>query len=68
MEILLPIVTFLIVAAVLLAVFALTGKRQDRNYTLYQSRLEAIQQAAQRGNVSQELQVLRDELLSITRE
>ncbi len=54
--------TFLIVALIALAAAFLTGSG-DRERTVA-NRLEAIQKSTNRGNVSLELQVVRDELLS----
>lgn len=62
MQLLLAALTFLIVAAILLASFALsTGRNVDN---VVRQRLEAIERSEKRGNASLELKLTRDEMLS----
>lgn len=62
MELLLAALTFLIVASILLASFALAGGGKADN--IVRSRLESIERSARRKNPSLELKLLRDETLS----
>ncbi len=62
MAVLLAALTFLIVAAICVAMALLTG--MDRHEALVRKRLEAVQKAEKRGHVSLGLKLVRDELLS----
>ncbi|HUI42847.1 MAG TPA: type II secretion system F family protein [Terriglobia bacterium] len=62
MTFLLAALTFLIVAMILVAAFALAGGSKQEN--VVRARLEAIEKGARRGNVSPELDLVRSELLS----
>lgn len=62
MELLLAALTFLIVATILVASFALAGGGKVDN--VVRDRLESIERSTRRKNPSLELQLVRDELLS----
>lgn len=62
MALLLAVLTFLIVACIVMAgwLTALSGTKQD----VIGQRLEAVRQVERRGDISTEVQILRDEMLS----
>lgn len=62
MAALLSVITFLVVAVVLLMLVLLAGR--PRREEIIQARLEAVQKAQKRDSASPELQIIRDELLS----
>ncbi len=62
MALLLAIVTFLIVACVVFVVWLIVGSGAKQD--IIRERLEAVRQVERRGNLSPDLQILRDELLS----
>ena len=62
MALLVAIVTFLIVACVVFAIWLAVGGATTQD--IVRQRLEAVRQTERRGNVSPEVQILRDELLS----
>ena len=62
MQFFLAALTFVIVAVILVASFALAGGSKQEN--LVRARLEAIEKGARRGNTTPELELVRDELLS----
>ena len=62
MQFFLAALTFLIVAAILVASFVLAGGSKQENTV--RARLEAIEKGARRGTSSAELELIRDELLS----
>ena len=62
MALLVAIVTFLIVACLVFAIWLAVGGANTQD--IVRQRLETVRQAERRGNVSPEVQILRDELLS----
>jgi tight adherence protein B len=62
MALLLSILTFLIVVAILALVWMFVGT--DANQELVRRRMESVRKAEQRGNVSLNLKLVRDEMLS----
>ena len=62
MALLVAILTFLIVGCVVFALWLAVGGGAEQD--VIQQRLEAVRQTERRGNVSLEVQILRDEMLS----
>lgn len=62
MALLIAVLTFLLVAAILVFVWVSMGR--DKNQELVRRRLESVQRAEKRGEVSLSLKLVKDEMLS----
>ena len=62
MALLLSIMTFLIVVAIIALIWMFVGT--DANQEVVRRRMESVRKAEQRGNVSLNLKLVRDEMLS----
>lgn len=62
MALLIAVLTFLLVAAILVFVWVSMGR--DKNQELVRRRLESVQRAERRGEVSLSLKLVKDEMLS----
>src|SRR5260370_10879076 len=62
MALLLSIMTFLIVVAIITLIWMFVGT--DANQEVVRRRMESVRKAEQRGNVSLNLKLVRDEMLS----